>query len=149
MNKPGCRWRAENDMLGGKPLAQNRSHFLMAKDHASNPAAMIIPHRHVETPFDFTAEEWAEIGLMLREAKSQLWTQKRAFSRRCSGGDFAEIYPAVQIEIKPAVGIDVSVDQRRETAIIFRHHTTVPGWFGEYRLQHARVHIDERGLKEV
>jgi len=29
----------------------------MAKDHPSNPAAMIIPHRHVKTPFDFTAED--------------------------------------------------------------------------------------------
>ncbi|WP_210387181.1 HIT family protein [Brucella anthropi] len=72
MNKPGCRWCAENDMLGGKPLAQNRSHFLMAKDHASNPAAMIIPHHHVETPFDFTAEEWADLGHMLGEAKNRL-----------------------------------------------------------------------------
>ncbi len=63
-----------------------------------------------------------------------------------SRGDFAEIYPAVQIEIEPAIGIDVNIDQRREAAIIFPCHTTVPGWFGKHRLQHARVHIDERGL---
>ncbi len=41
------------------------------------------------------------------------------------GGDPVEIYPAVQIEIESAVGIDARIDQRRETAIIFRCHTTV------------------------
>lgn len=71
------------------------------------------------------------------------------FGAYSSRGDFAKIYPAVQIEIEPAIGIDVSVDQRCEAAIIFRFHTAVPGWFGKHGLQHARVHIDERGLKEV
>ncbi|KAB2788636.1 HIT domain-containing protein [Brucella anthropi] len=33
---------------------------------------MIIPHHHVETPFDFTAEEWADLGHMLGEAKNRL-----------------------------------------------------------------------------
>jgi hypothetical protein len=29
----------------------------------------------------------------------------RAFLHHCSGSDFSEIYPAVQIEIEPAIGI--------------------------------------------
>ncbi len=71
----------------------------------------------------------------------------RAFLRRYSRGDFAEIYPAVQIKVEPAVRVDVGIDQRREAAMIFRGHAAVPSWFGKYGLQHARVHIDERGLK--
>lgn len=59
-------------MLEGKPLAQNRSHFLMANDHLINPAAMIIPHRYVETPFDFTAKEWVDLRRMPVEAKARL-----------------------------------------------------------------------------
>ncbi|CVI24926.1 hypothetical protein AGR4A_pAt10369 [Agrobacterium tumefaciens str. B6] len=64
----------------------------------------------------------------------------RAFLRRYSRGDFAEIYPAAQIKVEPAVRVDVGIDQRCETAIIFRCHTAVPGWFGKHGLQHARVH---------
>lgn len=42
---------------------------------------------------------------------------QHAFLRHCSSSDFAEIYPAVHIEIEPAIGINESVDQRREAAI--------------------------------
>lgn len=72
MHEPNCRWCVENDMLGGKPLAQNRSHFLIAKDHPNNPAAMAIPFRHVATPFDFTRDEWLDFGEMLDKAKEHL-----------------------------------------------------------------------------
>ncbi|WP_181337898.1 HIT domain-containing protein [Hyphomicrobium methylovorum] len=33
---------------------------------------MIIPYRHVETPFDFNADEWADFGEILNEAKRYL-----------------------------------------------------------------------------
>lgn len=33
--------------------------------------------------------------------------------------------------------------------MILLGHAAVPGWFGQYRLKHAGVHIDERGLKET
>ena len=72
MNKPGCKWCVQNNMFGGKPLVQNRSHFLMPKDHPTNPAAMIIPYRHVETPFEFSLEEWTDLGLILSNAKNHL-----------------------------------------------------------------------------
>lgn len=33
---------------------------------------MVIPFRHVETPFDFSVEEWTDLGEMVREAKQFL-----------------------------------------------------------------------------
>lgn len=67
---PNCRWCLSNGLAGSAPAAQNGTCFLMLKDGSAS--AMVIPHRHVETPFDFTAEEWADLGLMLGEARSRL-----------------------------------------------------------------------------
>jgi hypothetical protein len=58
-----------NGTTSAKPVAKNRSHF---QTNPSNPAAMVIPFRHVETPFDFTAEEWTDFGVTLNEAKRYL-----------------------------------------------------------------------------
>ena len=69
---PKCRWCISNGMTGDDPVAKNRSHFLMVKTNPPNPAAMVIPFRHVETPFDINAEEWADFGEMLKEAKRHL-----------------------------------------------------------------------------
>jgi diadenosine tetraphosphate (Ap4A) HIT family hydrolase len=55
-----------------QPRARNRSHFIVAKTSPPNPAAMVISFRHVETPFDFTVEEWADLREMVIEAKQLL-----------------------------------------------------------------------------
>ena len=68
-----CRWCIENNMAGDV-LARNRSHFLVAKPHATNPAAMVAPLRHVETPFELLAEEWVDFGEMLAAAKDYVAT---------------------------------------------------------------------------
>lgn len=65
-----CRWCLSNQ--SEQPLARNRSHFLVAKTSPPSPAAMVIPFRHVETPFDFSVEEWTDLGEMVREAKQLL-----------------------------------------------------------------------------
>ncbi|NNH41851.1 HIT family protein [Rhizobium laguerreae] len=44
----------------------------MLKLTSPNPFAMVIPFRHVETPFEFNSAEWADLGEMLTEAKRQL-----------------------------------------------------------------------------
>lgn len=67
----GCRWCIDNG-LAGEVLARNGSHFVVSKPHPTNPAAIIAPLRHVETPFDLTAEEWAGFGEMLAAAKEHL-----------------------------------------------------------------------------
>lgn len=55
-----------------QPVKRNRSHFLVSKTSSPNPACMIVPFRHVENPFDFTAEEWADLGELVTEAKRVL-----------------------------------------------------------------------------
>ena len=51
----------------------------------------------------------------------------------------------------PAMGIRVhmTVDQRRETTIIFRRHPPRPLRLNQYGLKHAGVHIHQRRLQEV
>lgn len=71
-SKPDCRWCKPDGTSGDEPIAKNRSHFVVAKPNPPNPSAMIIPFRHVEAPFDFSAEEWADFGEMLDEAKRYL-----------------------------------------------------------------------------
>lgn len=61
---------------------------------------------------------------------SVLWLQRlasREFPAALSRSLHVEIDPALQIEIEGAVGIDVGVDQRGETAIVFRCHARRPG----------------------
>lgn len=65
-----CRWCLSSQ--SEVPHANNRSHFLVAKTSPPNPAAMVVPFRHVVTPFEFTAEEWADLGELVREAKRLL-----------------------------------------------------------------------------
>lgn len=44
----------------------------MLKPTLPNPSAVIIPLRHVETPFAFSSEEWSDLGELLSEAKHRL-----------------------------------------------------------------------------
>lgn len=67
-----CRWCLANGLAGGEPAASNRSQYMMLKPTLPNPSAMIIPFRHVETPFEFNPEEWSDLGEMLVEAKRRL-----------------------------------------------------------------------------
>lgn len=71
-NVTNCRWCLSNGLAGGDPAPRNRSHFLMLKTANASPSAMVIPFRHAETPFEFTAEEWSDLGNMLTEAKRHL-----------------------------------------------------------------------------
>ena len=71
-SKPDCRWCNSHGTSGAEPIARNRSHFVVVKPNPPNPSAMVIPFRHVETPFGFSAEEWADLGEMLDEAKRYL-----------------------------------------------------------------------------
>jgi len=67
-----CRWCVSNGLTGDDPVAENRSHFLMVKGNPSSPSALVVPFRHVETPFGFSAEEWEDLGPMLKEARNRL-----------------------------------------------------------------------------
>lgn len=71
------------------------------------------------------------------------------FSHLYSRSDFAEIYTAAQIEIKPTVENDLGVHQRYKAVKNFQLHAALPYRFGQHRLQHACVHSDERGMEKM
>ncbi|NNH65545.1 HIT domain-containing protein [Rhizobium laguerreae] len=71
-NIENCRWCLANGLAGAEPAASNQTQYLMLKLTSPNPFAMVIPFRHVETPFEFNSAEWADLGEMLTEAKRQL-----------------------------------------------------------------------------
>ncbi|NTG16309.1 HIT domain-containing protein [Agrobacterium rhizogenes] len=67
-----CRWCLANGLAGAEPAASNQTQYLMLKLTLPNPSAMVIPFRHVETPFEFSSVEWSDLGKMLEEAKRRL-----------------------------------------------------------------------------
>jgi hypothetical protein len=58
-----------------------------------------------------------------------------------------EIDAAIEIELEATVGIDVTVDQRCETAIVFRRQVRCPFRLAQHRLHHPGVYIDQRRLQ--
>lgn len=70
-SEPGCRFCLANNLLLDTPLiAAEKFYFLGSVDPMVPVAGMIIPRRHSETPFDFTADEWPAFGDMLTQAKA-------------------------------------------------------------------------------
>ena len=70
-SEPGCRFCLANNLLLDTPLIEGEKfYFLGSIDPMVPVAGMIIPRRHSETPFDFTAEEWPAFGEMLVQAKA-------------------------------------------------------------------------------
>lgn len=69
---PNCRWCLENGLAGGEPFAHNATHFAMVKLGGPNPGALIVPFRHVDTPFELTATEWSDLGEILVVARDHL-----------------------------------------------------------------------------
>ncbi|NTG36947.1 HIT domain-containing protein [Agrobacterium rhizogenes] len=67
-----CRWCLANGLAGAEPAASNQTQYLMLKLTLPSPSAMVIPFRHVETPFEFSSVEWSDLGKMLEEAKRRL-----------------------------------------------------------------------------
>ncbi|MBB3456529.1 diadenosine tetraphosphate (Ap4A) HIT family hydrolase [Rhizobium sp. BK313] len=71
--KAGCRFCLENALLIDQPLGGNRSFYMLGSiDPTLAHAAMIIPRRHAESPFDIRSEEWMDLEEMLATAKAYL-----------------------------------------------------------------------------
>ena len=69
--KPGCRFCLANGLLLDSPLFTNGSfYFLPSIDPGVPLAGMIVPFRHAETPFDFDADEWRDLGDILGRARA-------------------------------------------------------------------------------
>lgn len=68
--EPGFRFCRANGLLSDSPILETQHFYLLAsRDPALQHAAMIVPHRHSETPFEMTPEEWADFGLALEAAR--------------------------------------------------------------------------------
>ncbi|MFW2588532.1 HIT family protein [Sagittula sp. SSi028] len=69
--EPGCRFCLENDLLVDRPLLVLQHLFILGSIEEHRPhQAMIVPHRHIETPFDLNAQEWSEISEALAFVKA-------------------------------------------------------------------------------
>lgn len=66
-----CRFcRANGLLIDAAVDATAHFYILPSADPAMTLAAMVIPHRHSETPFDMTAEEWADFPIALAKARA-------------------------------------------------------------------------------
>jgi histidine triad (HIT) family protein len=65
-----CNFCLEDNTLKGKILAETEYfYFVESIDPILCHAGMIIPKRHIETPFEFNDTEWIELKNMLEHAK--------------------------------------------------------------------------------
>src|SRR3546814_13042762 len=61
----------------------------------------------------------------------------------------SKINPVVQVEVEAAIRVHMTVDQRRETTIIFRRPPPRPLRLNQYGLKHAGVPLPKRREQEV
>jgi len=52
-----------------------------------------------------------------------------------------KIHPVIQIQLKPPIWINMAVDLRVQSAVIFGCQTVDPLRFRQHRLHHLRVYI--------
>ncbi|MDG2339574.1 MAG: HIT domain-containing protein [Paracoccaceae bacterium] len=67
-----CRFCLGNNLLIDTPLVIMKHLFVLGSIEKDRPhQAMIVPHRHVETPYELNGDEWSEIGTALEFVKGQ------------------------------------------------------------------------------
>lgn len=70
---PECPFCLENNALQDVPLFHNDGFFVLGMLAADRQdALMVIPLRHIETPFDLLAEEWGHLAGALDFARKRL-----------------------------------------------------------------------------
>ncbi len=68
-----CIFCLGSGVLEGEVVFTGKYHYFVKSIDSNLPdSGMIIPMRHITTPFDYTADEWIELQVMLEKAKSQL-----------------------------------------------------------------------------
>jgi diadenosine tetraphosphate (Ap4A) HIT family hydrolase len=68
-----CRFCVENHLLDDSPVASHDLFYVLpGRDPVLPVAAMVIPRRHIETPFDLSPVEWQEMGQALESARNHL-----------------------------------------------------------------------------
>ncbi|MCB9555383.1 MAG: HIT family protein [Deltaproteobacteria bacterium] len=66
-NCPFCELPAERIVAQGETLVAVRDHHPVNEGHT-----LIIPKRHLESPFEYTEAEWSEMRTMLQDIQRRL-----------------------------------------------------------------------------
>lgn len=70
---PGCRFCRANGLLEDTPEPVAPGFFLLGSLDPTMPqSVMIVPERHMETPFDLKPAEWAQMPQALAAARARL-----------------------------------------------------------------------------
>ncbi|MDQ0137429.1 diadenosine tetraphosphate (Ap4A) HIT family hydrolase [Neorhizobium galegae] len=73
MHDPQCRFCLANAMLIDEPIARLSNFYLLGSIEPDRPAqSLVVPFRHVATPFELNSAEWSDLGNALHAAKSFL-----------------------------------------------------------------------------
>jgi diadenosine tetraphosphate (Ap4A) HIT family hydrolase len=71
--REGCPFCLENGLLVDAPVHETDHFFiLMSADAALPRAAMVIPRRHSESPFEMNLDEWRDLPAALSGARAAL-----------------------------------------------------------------------------
>jgi diadenosine tetraphosphate (Ap4A) HIT family hydrolase len=69
----GCRFCLGEGLLADRPIHRNGSFLVLGRhDRLSPEAAIIVPLRHVLTPFEIGAAEWGDMADALAVAQAHL-----------------------------------------------------------------------------
>lgn len=73
MDHSGCRFCLANALLVDEPLLTLANFYLLGSIEPQRPAqAIVVPLRHVASPFELNPLEWTELGSALDEARALL-----------------------------------------------------------------------------
>src|SRR5690606_13453912 len=68
-----CNFCIENKQLKGEVWLDTELFYVVSSiDPSPKHAGMIIPKRHIETPFEFNTEEWAALQDIIMQTKQML-----------------------------------------------------------------------------
>jgi diadenosine tetraphosphate (Ap4A) HIT family hydrolase len=73
MHDPQCRFCLASAMLVDEPIARLSNFYLLGSIEPDRPAqSIVVPFRHIVTPFELSPSEWGELGLALDTARTFL-----------------------------------------------------------------------------
>ena len=73
MRHESCRFCRDNHLLTDDPVHHTQHFYVLLSNDAALPAAtLVIPHRHSQSPFEMTQEEWADLPNALAAARTAL-----------------------------------------------------------------------------
>lgn len=73
MSQKDCRFCLGNRLLSDAPVHETAQFYVLKSNDPTLPAAaMVIPRRHSTSPFEMSAEEWADLPMALAAARAVL-----------------------------------------------------------------------------